>query len=336
MAVKNDTTAGETSTTDSNGVLIITSTGIGRDGSTTTVEATVSINPSFPAVLINSKAKVSGSVKIQGNNGILHSNGTLVLNGNPCSDVYFSSSADIVNPNNLKGVNCSGTGFNRANQPFIEPPIYNIRKDFYGKTDYILGAIGSQAGKVYNSLGVMICDTGKSGNKWVSGISTWEWNPAYMLWIQSGASILNGSFYSEGNIAVTGNFGVKGISARATFIAEGFIYNQGKQYLTPAYRDFAFVAGTDLKISGKLDTGSGDLETQGFIYAHHQIDFSGTPVLIGTIIAANQADTNSPGGINLVPLDSGYMNIHGNPTIISNNSNVAGGVAVINWREVRK
>jgi Tfp pilus assembly protein PilX len=76
VTVKNDTAAGETSTTDSNRTLIITATGVGRDSSTATIEETISIKENFPAILINGKARVSGNVKIQGTNGSLHSNST--------------------------------------------------------------------------------------------------------------------------------------------------------------------------------------------------------------------------------------------------------------------
>jgi Tfp pilus assembly protein PilX len=44
VSVKNDTATGETPTTDSNGILIITSTGIGRDGSTATIEGTIRVS----------------------------------------------------------------------------------------------------------------------------------------------------------------------------------------------------------------------------------------------------------------------------------------------------
>jgi hypothetical protein len=88
--------------------------------------------------------------------------------------------------------------------------------------------------------------------------------------------------------------------------------------MTPGYRNFSFVAGTDIKISGRLDTGSDDLVSEGLVYAHHQIDFAGTPTINGTVVAANQADTASPSGLNLVPLDSdGYMSIRGNATIMA-------------------
>lgn len=338
VAVKNDTATGETPVTDLNGILIITSTGVGRNGATATVEIIIkNDSSSYPGVLINSKVKVSGSVKVSGTNGILHANDTVEINGNPCADVYFSSSANIVNSGNLKGAGCIGAGFNRAYQPIIPPPLFNIRNDFYGKTDYILGTEETRAGKIYNGQLQLVHDATTTGNKWVSNGSTWEWNSTYKLWIQSGNSIINGSYYSEGNIAITGNFGNLLIPARVSFIAEGFIYNQGKQYIAPSYRNFSFVAGTDLKLTGKLTLAEvDDLEVSGYNYAHHQIDFSGTPVIRGAVVAANQADTNSPGcACNLIPLESGYMNIRGNPTIIVNGSNGIGNLSVQSWREVR-
>jgi Tfp pilus assembly protein PilX len=338
VAVKNDSAVGETATIDLNGILIVTATGVGRDGATATVEVTIKDNSAnYPGVLINGKAKISGSVKISGSNGSLHANDTLIINGNPCADQYFSSSADIQNSNNLKGMGCVGIGFNRTNQPVIEPPIFDIRNDFYGKTDYILGGAGLQAGKVFNGSGQLIHDTKNTGNKWTKNGSTWEWFSSLRLWVQSGSTIVNGSYYSEGNMAITANFGTSAIPARVSFIAEGFIYNQGKQYLAPAYRNFSFVAGTDLKLTGKLTQAEvDDLEVDGFNYALHQIDFAGTPVIRGSVVAANQADTNSPGcSCNLVPLDSGFMNIRGNATIISDGINTSGGVAIKSWREVR-
>jgi hypothetical protein len=336
VSIKNDTATGETPIVDLNGVLIITSTGVGRNGATAIIETTVKGLATPPAVLINGKANISGSVRIQGANAILHANDTLSVNGNPCADLYFSTSANIINPNKAKGSGCSGSAVIRTNQPIIDPPIYNIRNDFYGKTDYILGAIGTKAGKVYNGSGVLIVDTTQNGNKWISGTAQWIWSPVQKVWIQSGTSILNASFYSEGNIAITGNFGTALAPARVSFIAEGCIYNQGKQYMAPKYQNFSLVAGTDLKISGKLtEVSLDDLMVDGITYALHQIDFSGTPTIRGTVIAANQADTNSPGGFNLVPLDSGYMKISGNPTIIADDVK-SGGVTNLNWREVRR
>lgn len=335
VAVKNDTAAGETPTTDANGILIITSTGIGRDGATATVEVILQNSvASLPAILINGNAIISGSVKVEGANGILHANGNITINGAPCADAYFSASGSITNGNKLKGGNCTGTGNNRPNQPVIPLPVLDVRQTFRGKTDYLLDKIG----KVYDSLGNLVVDTNTTGKKWVKGNMVWTWDPNSLLWIQSGNIIVNGSYYSEGNIAISGNFGTKQFPASASFIAEGFLYNQGKQYLIPYYQNYSLIAGTDMKLSGKFSLEEiADLEVEGFTYAHHQIDFSGTPTLRGSVIAANQADTNSPGcGCNLVQLDSsGAMNIRGNPTLISEGNGSGGGITVRSWREVR-
>jgi Tfp pilus assembly protein PilX len=340
VSVKNDTATGETATTDTNGILIVTSTGIGRDGATSTVEATVfSKTVSYPAVLINGKAKIAGSVSVEGTNGILHSNDTLRIDGAPCADQYFSTAADIINASKLKGSNCSGAGVNRYSQPVIEPPVYDVRNDFYGKTTYILGAIGAQAGKVYTGTGVLVANTTTTSNTWTnSDGSVWTWSPSIATWIQSGTKITSASYYSEGNIAITGNFGTKAAPAKVSFFAEGFIYNQGKQYLTPHYSGITLMAGTDILLRGKFTADADDLEAEGITYANHQIDFAGTPVLNGIVIAANRADTNSYGcNCNLVPLDSsGFMSINGNVTVISNGGNtIEQGASVVSWREVR-
>ncbi len=334
VTVKNDSAFGETPTTDSNGVLIVTSTGVGRDGATATIETTTTMNP-FPAILINSKAKVSGNLSVKGTGGILHANNTLNLLGNPCSDMYFSSSANIINPSNLSGAGCLGMGFNRAYQKIIKPPIYDIRADFYDKADYILGAIGSQAGKVYDNAGTLIHDTSSARNRWRNGSSTWTWDDDDMTWSHSGSSILNATFYSEGNIEIGGNFGTESIPVRVTFIAEGYITNSGKQYLSPEYLNFSLVAGTDLHVRGRLSEGT-ELSVQGINYAKHQISFSGTPNIYGMVIAANQDDTDSPGcECNLVPLDDGYMSISGNPNVTYDGDYIGGGTSINNWREVR-
>jgi len=106
--------------------------------------------------------------------------------------------------------------------------------------------------------------------------------------------------------------------------------------MAPKYQNFSMIAGTDLKISGRLtEVSVEDLEMDGITYALHQIDFSGTPTIRGAVVAANQADTPSPGGINLVPLEAGFMKISGNVRIIADGNN-GGGLNTLNWREVRR
>jgi hypothetical protein len=128
------------------------------------------------------------------------------------------------------------------------------------------------------------------------------------------------------------------VPARVTFIAEGALYNQGKQYIAPAYLNYSLVAGTDIKLAGKLTSAEiDDLEVEGLTYAHDQIDFSGTPTLRGSVVAANLSDALTPGcNCNFVPLDTGYMKISGNPTIVSDTGVVFNsGSKILSWREVR-
>lgn len=334
VSVKNDTAAGEGSTTDLNGILVVTSTGVGRDGATATIEVVVTMKP-FPAVLINSKADVTGSLDVKGAGGIMHANDTFRLSGSPCADLYFSASGSITNPNLLRGAGCNGTGVSREYQKIIPPPIYNIRTDFYDKADYILGAIGSKAGRIYDRSGFMVYKASGSRNSWDVGQSSWSWDSVTMTWSHSGNEIQSATFYSEGNIELGGSLGTKTIPVRVTLFAEGYISNQGKQYIAPAYSVYSLVAGTDLKLKGNFNEST-DLNVQGINYALQQISFGGSVSLAGIVIAANQGDANSPGcGCNPVPLNNGYMDIAGSPDVTNDGDYLGGGADVNSWREVR-
>ncbi len=341
VAVGNDTATGETSTTDNNGVLVITSTGLGRSGASATVEVTVSMQ-TFPAILINGKARVRGNLSVNGSSGIMHANDTLDLNGSPCADQYFSSSGNILNPGNSKGAGCVGVGVSRVNQQIIQPPIYNIRNDFYSRADYILGSSGSRAGKIYSFTGPagsekMIYNTNSSSGVWQVGSSKWTWKPDIKEWSHNGDELPPGTYYSEGNMDVKGSFGSASSPVSATFVAEGYIDLGGsKASIVPDYDNYFLVAGTDAYLKGNLLSIVGDLDVQGIVYAHHQIEFSGSARINGVVIAANQADTKSPGCLcNPVPLDNGFMNFSGSPTVIYNGGLFGGGASILGWREVR-
>jgi hypothetical protein len=279
---------------------------------------------------------------VKGSSGILHANDTLDIQGSPCADQYVSSSTNIISSNNLSGFGCFGTGIARANQPIIPPPIYNIRSDFYNNADYILGADGSKAGKIYDFSGAngaekMIYNTGSSG-VWNVGSSKWIWDPSKKLWLHRGDQLPPGTYYTEGNFDIGGSFGTSLFPARATFIAEGYIYMGGnKAFIVPDYQNYFVVSGTDVILKGNLQSSSGELEAQGIVYAHHQIDFTGNPKINGVVIAANQADTNSPGcSCNPVPLGSdGFMSINGSPTVTYDGGLFGGGAKILGWREVR-
>ena len=98
------------------------------------------------------------------------------------------------------------------NQPVITPPVYNIRNDFYSKADYILGAIGSRGGRVYNFTGPngaekMIVNTNSTSGVWMVGSSKWKWDSVSKEWSHNGDELPPGTYYSEGNMDVKGSFG---------------------------------------------------------------------------------------------------------------------------------
>jgi hypothetical protein len=319
---------------DSNGRIVIKSVGNVQNGATVTTEAIIEISAS-PAILVNGRLRINGDPHILGTFGIVHANNTLDFDGNPCASRYFSSSSNIVDPSSSRsGVGCAGAGVNYPNQPILPTPTWDIRTDFLANSDYVLGAIGTQAGKVYTGSGVLIHDATLTGNKWTIGSSEWSWDSGSHRWTHGGNTLPNGTFYSEGNMEISDNFGTSTLPVTATFIAEGYISVSGNPYLRPDYQSFSLMAGTDLRISGNPAAGAQNFN--GIHYAGHQIAFSGNPAINGIIIAANLADTNSPFcGCNPVPLSSDYMEISGNPTITYNGGLLNNGIRIISWREVR-
>lgn len=319
---------------DSNGRIVITSIGYGQNGAMVTTEAIIGVS-STPAILVNGNLKINGNPSILGSGGSIHANGTIDLDGVPCAAQYFSSSGSIIDPTQSRsGVECKSAGVTRPNQPVIPVPTWNIRTSFYSRADFILGASGASAGKVYNAIGTELA---MSGNDWIVDVSTgskFSWDSGNKRWVHSGSVLPNGTYYSEGNLELSSNFGSVGVPAVVTFIAEGYIIVLGNPYMRPELDNYSLMAGTDLRISG--NPGAGEINFQGIHYAGHQIGFFGYPSINGVVIAANQADTNSPGcGCNFIPLSSGYQEISGNPTITYHGGLFSGNANLISWREVR-
>lgn len=322
---------------DSNGRIVVTSIGYGQNGATVTTEAIVGVSVnSFPAILVNGNLRINGNTNLLGPAGSVHSNGSLTFVGNPCASQYFSSSSTITNPGNSRGGGCVGAGVNYVNQPIIPPPIYNIRADFYANSDYILGAIGAQAGKVYNgSTGALIHNTANTNNDWIVGSSRWTYDGNSKKWTHLGGSLPTGTYYSEGNMEVDDSFGTPASPVTATLIAEGYLSNSQNPFMRPDYLNYSMMAGTDLRISGS--SVAGQTNFQGIHYAGHQIAFSGSPGIDGVAISANLADTNSPGcGCNYIPLVGGYIEISSQLRITNNGGLIWTQMPKhLSWREVR-
>jgi hypothetical protein len=346
VRVGNDTgEASASSADDTNGRVVVTATGFGRNGAVATISVVVEISggaaAELPALFVDGNLKINGNPRIQGTGGSVHSNGTLDFDGNPCAALYFSSASNIVDPGNGgSGGGCSYSAGNvRASQPALTPLTYTIT-DLRPQADYILGVDG----KVYlPGAATPIADASGSG-KWEPGDGTiWDWDAGGQRWILASTTLGNGTYYSEGNLVISSNPGESGTVPQVTLIAQGYIDISGNPYFTPKLTHegvpLSMIAGTDLKISGNPAVGRSNF--QGRHYAGHQVSFSGNPAIQGQVLAANLADTTSPGGANFVQLSSGYMEISGDPVITYDVSGGGGGAGVggsgitISWREVR-
>ncbi len=122
-----------------------------------------------------------------------------------------------------------------------------------------------------------------------------------------------------------------------TLIAEGWIDISGNPDIIPSLTQgsvsYTLVAGTDLSISG-----SPNFPSPGLYFVGDQLKISGNPTMNGRVIAADSDDQPfpNPGGINLVVLSGGFMEISGSPIITFDED--SGGLiipTVASWRECR-
>jgi hypothetical protein len=325
----NDEAVTQNLSVDTNKRVLVRSVGTGRNGSTATIEAVLATSVS-PAMIVNGNLNISGNPVLRGSGGSVHTNAILDLDGDPCADGYFSASGSIIDPSKAKsGGSCSDAGDTRPSQSPVTVPTWDIPTDFKHRATYVMGIDG----KVRNSSGVVIDDATSDGKWEMAGGGEWSWDSGGKRWTLGGNTILDGTFYSEGNISISGNVGSSGSPKLVTLIAEGYIEISGNPYLRPHLESYSVMAGTDLKMNG--NAGSGTANSQGIHYAGHQVDFSGNPGINGQVIARNLDDTVSPGGTNLVQLSSGFMKVSGNPTITYNGGLAGDAVVLAGWREIR-
>jgi PilX N-terminal len=313
---------------DSNRQVIVRSTGIGRNGSTATVEAVLRVRTA-PGIIVDGNLRISGNPVLRGLGGSVHAGGTMDLDGHPCADQYFSATGNIIDADNATtGAGCGSAGDARPAQPPVTVPTFDIRTQFRHRATYILGIDG----KVYNSAGTMIDDATSDGN-WETGGMKWDWDSGGKRWSLGGNTVLDGTYYSEGNMYLAGNPGSSLFPKNVSLMAEGYIEVAGNPTIRPHLENYSLMAGTDLKMSG--NAGAGTPNYEGLNYAGHQVSLSGNIGINGQVVAKNLADTVSPGGTNPIPLQSGYMVLSGNPTITYSGTLLGEVKVVSSWREVR-
>lgn len=116
----------------------------------------------------------------------------------------------------------------------------------------------------------------------------WGYEPADdFQWHYGGDSEFDGTYYLEGDAAVSGNPGSPTTPWMTTIIATGNIEISGAPNLSPHLTDTLLVAGLDIGISG--DPGH---SINGIIAAHEQININGNPTIVGNIVAEDTPSTS--------------------------------------------
>lgn len=329
---------------------LITSTGLGANGSKAVIEASVQFTSSVQsdaAIVVNGSVAIGGGLQILGTQGVIHANGTMSLNGNNRAQSYYSATGTITRPGNQPCPNgsvtgappgCAATPDVRQNQPALTVP--NIDPTtFFTQADYRLyPTIGSTRARITDKNGVNVatnCDAGCWGG--------WTWNSGQGWVINGGSNLPSGTYYAvQSSIEVNRTFGSSSSPLTVSFIAEGSVsFSSGASYMTPKAdlggRKFAVVAGDDVSIQGaNLNTTN----AEGTFYARDQFNLAGgQPKIRGNIFVYNLNDTPAYGQNKVQRQGSNSFLSSGDPQVTFNGNSASSGgggtLQISTWREVR-
>jgi len=338
---------------DVNKRVLLRSTGTGRNGSSATIEVVIgALN--IPAIFVNGNVNVSGNPEVSGADGVIYSNGDMLISGNPCAQQYFMSTGGTTSSgggNAQGGTTCTATDADlRSNsQPLNVATL--TPTDFVQYADFKL----DQNGIVYTRLtptspwtavinasvpanaAAVAALIGSSWN-YQQGASQKDWKINTGNSGTSASKITPATYYIQGtNLTIGASPGTVADPVECTLIVDGWVNVSGSPVMKPHltldwFGGIAIVAGTDIEMSGST---SGNFK--GLFYAHDQIAISGTPTLVGQIVAANLADVPYPAtgaaSYNLVPYN-GAMQISGTANITFSSGGMVG-VSQLSWRECR-
>lgn len=262
---------------------------------------------------------ISGNATVQGQCGGIHTNDDLALSGNPSLSGAATASGgpDGQNDYTVTGNPSVGPG-SGGDQPQQTIPVINPA-DFLNSAKASLPANQvfqmKANGQVLDGNGTLIITlpSGDSYNGWRYTYGT----PAQ--WQLSGSTGVNGTYYLEGNVTVSGNPGSP-TPWVTTLIATGDLIVSGNPEIQPSLTDTLFIAGLDISISGNPSNGF-----NGLIAAHEQFSLSGNLTINGFLIGEDASATSSTVTSNTV---------NGNPTITYScglNPPLQGPLQILSW-----
>ena len=303
-------------TTDANSTVVIQAIGYALDNTRVTFETIIGDSAAaVPALVAGGDVSISGNATFTGTLGGVHANDDLDISGNP----------DIAQDATAGGTfTASGSptvgGMSGGGEPEMSiPPVAAI--DYKPLADFILNSTGQMT----DQLGTVICDASASNDACAVMGYGWEYNPPG--WKISGNDGGIGTYYVEGPATISGNVGDPATPLAMTIIATDSIEISGNPFLTPDTPGLLFVTDGDLKING--NAGAGELNYEGAMLVHEQLQVSGNAKLTGQIIVEDGADNSS-----LVT----QTQISGNATFTYNGGNTWGSITTLTmnaWREVR-
>jgi hypothetical protein len=336
------------------------------------VSATVAGDTSGPrcAVLFDGDISFPGNSKLSGSRGCAHANRDMSISGNPSMSAGASASDDMTISGNPTmegavldtGAKKSAYADDHDRQPGVEIP--SVRPFSFGPNGVNLAQAVRAAGgyrfdsncRIYQggtwscseaandcTGGTMIANlsSGQKWNGWSCSSDSSSRPPSF--WSLSGNSTVNGAFFVEGWVNVSGNPGSSAVPWLATIIALNTIDISGTPTMAPStsigqLRNLLLVSGNDIGLSGNL----GATTKPGAIFAHQQIKNNGNVVMNGFLIGE---DGKTTWGGDPAPsrysgkdvLSAGYE-LSGNVDITYNGldtSGYGGAMRRVRWRELR-
>jgi hypothetical protein len=142
-------------------------------------------------------------------------------------------------------------------------------------------------------------------------------------WSFGSTEPLDGAYYVEGNVEISGSPGSGGSPVDISLVAEGYIQISGSPDLRPFLPETFLVTNKDLEITGSLST---PVSVEGQILVREQIKIAGNAELAGQVIVQDATSICTLVTSNSI---SGSVVITYNGMVGSNN------FAVLAWKEVR-
>jgi Tfp pilus assembly protein PilX len=300
-------------TTDTNGILVIRSTGRAQDGTKVVLEALISPSK-LGAIVADGDLVIDGNVTVTGPAGdtTVHTNANLTFDGST-SDITGNVTATGDLNCDDPCTNVSGTVTSGAT-PIPVPEVH--AEDYKVWANYIL----TSSGTLTDASGSVICTSdGKTT------CNHWAWDSGSATWSLNDNSTDAGTYYVEGNAMISGSPGNPAVPAVLSIVAEGSISITGSPRLAPHTTELLFVTNEDLKILGTIDLVGASADVEGQMLVRGQADIGGNATLDGQLIINDE-----PVG-SLVTSNS----IHGNASITYSGGLGTGTYTVSSWRDVR-